>query len=151
MARRFGGGWTALACAGLALGPAGCGAKAPPRIALVPAQGKLLSKGKPAADALVVFHPADEATDKALDGIRPRGRVQADGAFTLGSYQDDDGAPVGSYKVTVVWPEPAKSSNPEEKYSGPDRLKGKYKDPETTKLTAAVVAGTPEIQPLTLD
>lgn len=37
-----------------------------------------------------------------LPGPSPRGRIDAQGAFSLGTYQAGDGAPAGAYRVVVV-------------------------------------------------
>ena len=98
-----------------------------------PVQGKVLVQGRPAENALVVFHP--EGTSYA-EVIRPNGRVQADGAFAMGTYETGDGAPAGEYLVTITWPEPVKGAQDPD--LAPDRLHGRYANPGTSKLRAKV-------------
>src|SRR5438128_100993 len=74
----------------------GCGSGTP----LYPVRGEVFFKGKPAAGALVVFHPVEDKDGKVT---RPRGTVEADGSFTLSSHAKGDGAAVGEYVVTINW------------------------------------------------
>jgi len=103
--------------------------------------GKVLYlDGKPAENAIVVFHPVGDAT---ADVLKPRGKVGADGSFKLTSYDGDDGAPAGQYRVTVeLWLNTGKGDE------GPtSRLNPKYAKPETSGLTATVTAGSNELKP----
>jgi hypothetical protein len=63
----------------------------------------LLVGGNPARGALVVFHPLDNPDRVA---VKPRAVVGRDGTFSLFSYRVGDGAPAGTYAVTVVWQQP---------------------------------------------
>jgi hypothetical protein len=91
------------------------------------------SDNKPAAGALVVFHPAAAG---ATETLKPVGYVDDTGTFTLTTYQKDDGAPEGEYVVTIEWrPRPA---NPFDKKDQPDRLHGRYSDPKTSPLRAKI-------------
>jgi hypothetical protein len=71
-----------------------------------PVRGRVLVGGKPAEGALVVFHAAE---DSELRALKPSARVEADGSFTLRSYDPQlcptpaDGAPAGEYRVRVSW------------------------------------------------
>ena len=64
-----------------------------------PVKGQVLVNGKPAANAQILFHPAEGAPDE----LRPAGHTDDDGYFTLTSYVNGDGAPEGNYNVTVTW------------------------------------------------
>jgi hypothetical protein len=101
-------------------------------------------KNHPAKNALVIFHPADSTT---LSGIRPQGRVDESGNFTLTTYEPNDGAPAGQYTVTVFWQRP--QTNPYDG-DGPDILGGRYNNPKTSKISFTVEANgknqVPEIQ-----
>jgi hypothetical protein len=82
----------------LALLLAGCGDGRKP---VFPVKGQLLDAGgKPAAGARILFHPLDDPDPGAA---RPIGVVGEDGAFTLTTYDKGDGAPSGTYEVTVDW------------------------------------------------
>jgi hypothetical protein len=92
-----------------------------------PVRGQVLdSKGKPAAGALVVFHPLD--TD---DVNKPVAHVDDKGTFTLTTYSEGDGAPAGKYAITLEWPVPRKTPFDKE---GPDRLGGRFGNPKTSPL-----------------
>ncbi len=103
----------------------GCGNKG--RVPVYPVSGKVLTADKkPAVGAMVTLHPVSATAD---NGLRPVGRVDADGFFQLTTYMENDGAPAGEYVATVVWPTPKKTPLEPE---GPDRLGGKYARPETS-------------------
>jgi hypothetical protein len=68
-----------------------------------------------------------------------------------------DGAPAGSYKVTVVWPVGAERLSRQQlqdaAYGGdtpPDRLKGKFSDSATTPLSVTVEPGQQTLPPIDL-
>ena len=94
-----------------------------------PVRGKVVSQGKPAAGAFVLFVPLNEP-DEAPDP-RPRAEVEGDGSFILSTYGDKDGAPAGEYKVTVTWPDRETD----------DRLQGRYADFGAPKLKATIKEG----------
>ncbi len=75
----------------------GCGGSEPPgpkQLPTVPAAGTVTYKGQPLANATVAC--------QHLDGqVSASGKSDASGKFTLKSYGDKDGAPAGSYKVSV--------------------------------------------------
>lgn len=101
-----------------------CGCSRPPqpnRLETYPAHGKILFNGKPAADARVQLNPG---ADARLLGVYPHAIVQADGSFQLTTYRSRDGAPAGTYALTVTWP---LRPHPHHE-QGPDRLRGRYAD-----------------------
>jgi hypothetical protein len=101
----------------------GCGSSAS---AVYPVHGRVVdAAGKPAAGALVVFHPVNTAapTDKAPP--KPVATVAEDGTFSMTTYVQHDGAPVGEYAVTITWIRPKKTPLDRE---GPDLLDGRYAD-----------------------
>jgi hypothetical protein len=113
---------------GVLLAPA-CGK--PSRKAIYPVHGHIFdAKNKPAAGALVVFHPleGDES-----DQDKPRAFVAEDGSFALTTHEKEDGAPEGEYVVTIEWR--PRSANPfDGNKQKPDHLKGRYSDPKKSKL-----------------
>lgn len=129
----------ALVIGSLCLALAGCGSKGP---TLYPVKGKVVSAdGKSLEHATVVFHPV-VAGDPSLS--KPRGKVGADGTFTLTTITTDDGAPAGEYKVTVeLWLAGPRSDDPPA-----NRLPPKYASPEQSGLTATVGTGPTDLQPL---
>jgi hypothetical protein len=129
----------------LALLFAGC-SKPPNRVPVYPAGGSLTQNGKPAAGAIVILHPAAGTTAPT----KPRGKVGADGAFRLTTYDTADGAPAGEYAVSVYWPKPPKPGEPDFD-DGPDVLSGKYLRPESPLGRVTITAGENQLAPLTLD
>jgi hypothetical protein len=109
-----------------------------------PVAGKVLHKGQPAAGARVVFHPSGVADPQAL---RPLATVGPDGSFALTSYEQGDGAPLGEYTVTVVWPS---QSGRRVTGSAVDRLHGAYSDPARSPLRVRVTEGKNELEPFDL-
>jgi hypothetical protein len=118
------------------------------RVKVYPVHGKVLVKGQPASNARVVFYSAAPATPNQKNPT-PAGNTDANGEFRLESYQADDGAPAGEYRVTIVWPEPPPPSF-QGMFDAKDRLRGRYSNPETSKLTAKVESGGGEIPPFDL-
>ena len=88
------------------------------------------SHDKPAAGALVVFHPAGWAGEEI---IKPLGYVQDDGTFALTTYTKEDGAPEGEYSVTIEWL-PPKTTPFGSKKPRLDKLEGRYSDPAQSKI-----------------
>lgn len=126
-----------------AVGVSACGS-ADGRKPTFPVTGRVvLADGKPAQHATVVLHPVGES---GAGAVKPHGKVAPDGSFRLTTYEGDDGAPAGEYRVTVeLW---LASGRPDE---GPsNRLSPKYAKAETSGLTATVNAGPTELKPIEL-
>jgi hypothetical protein len=68
---------------------------------LIPVTGVIKVNSKPAEGALLYFHPA-VSTESTASGI-----ASADGTFELMT-NGEKGLVAGSYKVTVIWPDPSK-------------------------------------------
>lgn len=84
--------WPRLA-AFLAISVIGCSDGRPP---LYPVSGTVsFESGDPVRNASIEFVPSQPAPS-------PRGRIDAGGRFTLGTYETQDGAPEGTYRVVVV-------------------------------------------------
>jgi hypothetical protein len=126
----------------VALLAAGCGDGRPK---LYPVSGQVFVAGKPADGAVVVLHAVGGGIP---DVPRPVATVGPDGSFQLTTYDANDGAPAGTYKVTVMW-FPKKKSPMEP--DGPDRLKGRYASPEKTPLEVTVQPGPTTLEPFKLD
>lgn len=110
------------------LGQASCRAKRE-RPPVVPVTGEVFSRGQPAAGATVTLIRLDEPFADS-----PHGVVDAEGAFRISTYQRDDGAPPGDYAVTIVWrgPNPRANGEGDEDAAGPDRLAGRYANPQAS-------------------
>ena len=120
----------------------GCGG-GDDREPVYPVHGQVLYQGRPAEGALVAFHPIDGPDAGAL---KPHGRVEADGSFRLGTYEADDGAPAGEYAGTVDWPD----DTPGPPGPRPDRLRGRYSDPQASPFQVQIREGTNELEPFQL-
>jgi hypothetical protein len=124
--------WVAAA-AGLA---GGCTPTSP---TLYPVSGRVLVDGKPAARAMVALHPTGSST--ATPQRLPVGLTDADGAFRLTTNLCGDGAPPGTYAVTVVWPDPHHEHDECEDDSLDDQLLGQFADPRNPPLIVVVRPG----------
>lgn len=126
----------------------GCQREKYPRVAVVPAEVRVLYRGKPAVGAQVVLVPVN---DDSPDGIKPRGRAIDDGTVKFGTYAHSDGAPPGEYRVSIRWANQTRSKDDdgEDAPPGPpggvqpDRLRERYSDPKTSGLKVQVEPGKP--------
>src|SRR5262245_967099 len=92
----------AVAAAAVVLSSCGDG-----KVKVYPVRGQVVDeKGKPAAGAQVFFHPVSPPGGNVEAAV---GTADADGVYRLTTYAAGDGAPAGSYVVTVCWYEPRKS------------------------------------------
>lgn len=123
----------------------GCGAQSD-RLPVQPVSGTVTFKGKPLSNALVAFHPVDNSDPRAT---ACRATSDANGKFTLSTYDANDGAPAGEYKVTVECYKLKGSGTSLE--PGPNFLPVKYSRPATTKLTVRVEEGAPNSPALAID
>jgi hypothetical protein len=128
---------TALAIAIFVCVAGGCGPK-DTRVRRVPASGIVLYKGEPVADADVVLESGGSTPAAA-------GKTDSAGRFRLTTFDTNDGAVPGEYKVTVrkvqvTLKAPAAATDdavgppPDEKWL----LPAKYGHSESSGLTASV-------------
>ncbi len=131
----------------------GCGGKSTPEswLETYPTTGTLTINGAPAKGAIVRLFPL-EPQPNVTSPVIPTATVREDGSFELMSYQTGDGAPEGGYAVTVEWPDPklnaSKGGMPEDP---PDRLKGRFTNPERSKFKVQIVPGTNQLEAITLE
>jgi hypothetical protein len=113
------------------------------RKSVYPVRGQVFFQGKPAAGALVLFHPVngDPTT------VRPHGRVDQDGIFVLSTYEARDGAPAGEYVVTIDW----RQTIPGRGGGGPSVLPPLYGTPKQSPLRATVNAESNNLAPFQID
>jgi hypothetical protein len=107
--------------------------------------GKVVFKKTiPAAGALVVFHPIDDAFERRVGG-KPYAKVREDGTFTLSTYGSDDGAPEADYGVTIEWhqaPREGKLSlTGEGSPAGRSMLQPKYSIPKSPVFKVSIKKG----------
>ena len=119
------------------------------RVKVYPVSGKVSVRGAAAEGARVVFYPVSEELKKPGMPI-PYGTTDGQGVFKLRSYDADDGAPEGEYKISVIWFDLPPEKAQENPSSAKDRLSGKYSNPQNSNLTAKVEKGGGEIAPLEL-
>ncbi|MCY2938487.1 MAG: hypothetical protein NTV55_09025 [Planctomycetota bacterium] len=119
---------------------AGCGSDGHPPV--YKAGGKVTVGGKPAAGALVVFHPLDKDRE---NGVKPVGIAQDDGTFQLTTHEASDGAYAGEYALTIVWNDDGKKAKFQisEGAGGTDRLGGRYGNPRGSTLKKTVSKAGP--------
>lgn len=141
--RRFSRLLPALVVAGMLCGAVSCQRRDIDPV--YPVRGKVLFHGKAAQGARVTFVPRDRSGPQAP---RPNAAVEADGTFHLSTRLAYDGAPAGRYAVTIVYLSPAKKIDDEN--AGPDLLRGKYRDPNTTPLEVEVKPAENELPPFKL-
>jgi hypothetical protein len=99
-----------------------------------PVHGEVfIGEDKPVPGAIVAFHAVNS---DSKDPVVPVGTVDSDGKFTLTTYTKDDGAPPGEYRITIVWPTP--KENPFDLPDRPDKLDGRYTDPEKSEFRFTV-------------
>ncbi len=131
----------------LAVTVVGCGGPAG-RMAVHPVRGKVMMDGRLAAGADIVLHPAAPLTDKDAD--YPRGAVGDDGSFAISTYDESDGAPAGTFRVSIFRSEGSESEGLRiEKSKAADPFK-KYKNPEGSGLTVTVKEGSNDLEPFLL-
>lgn len=125
----------ALGCANDDYGPA-----------IHPVSGKVLVDGRPAAKARVTFHALDASAGG--ESLPTMAIAEQDGAFRPSTRFSYDGAPAGSYAVTVVWPKIVIDHG--EEIEGPDQLRGKYGDPARSGLKVTIKEGENALPPFEL-
>jgi hypothetical protein len=131
----------------LALSVVGSGCSGGKPKALV--TGTVLVDGKPADGATIFFHPKDDPA-----GMTATGTVDVEGHYTVTSALEK-GITVGSYDVTVIWPDQSKQPTPAQimmgtAEDGPDLLKGKYAKRGDSQLQAEISTSTKELPPFEL-
>jgi hypothetical protein len=106
-----------------------------------PVKGQLFYKGMPTPGAVIWLHriePKDAPAQKKLQ-TPPRGVVQGDGTFEISTYATNDGAPAGTYRVSVRWTK-VKGGDEEE-----NLLPVRYLDPGTSGLPVVEIKAEPNV------
>ena len=126
---------------------AGCGPKPVEKPRTAPVTGVVLYRGKPVEGAMVSL--LTEQVSQAATGT-----TDADGKFTLSTFQPNDGAVPGSHRATVIKLDPELQQKPGEdanaytsrvlgKDPGRSLLPAKYASVRTTILTPQIKADGP--------
>jgi hypothetical protein len=114
------------------------------------ATGTVTYKGAPAKGAMIIFHPKDPN----INSQRPTAVTDESGSYTLTTGKKDGGL-AGDYVVTITWPEEPPAAAKGKISDGNmgdliDRLKGRYGNPTTSKLTAVIKSGSNTIPTIDL-
>jgi hypothetical protein len=120
-------------------GPAPYGANLP-----YPTTGVILVDGKPANKAnIVLFHEGEWGPTGAWGArpIVPQAWTNEEGRFALSTYDSEDGAPAGDYRVIVSWYPHRKGRD-----TGPDSLGGRYAKADSSNLKARIEKGPNELK-----
>lgn len=103
----------------------GCGDGRPTRVAVA---GKVTIDGKPVASGAVRFFPET--------GRPATGNINADGTFSLFTFDANDGCVPGNYRVAVMWIDYL--SETQQRWNLPK----KYGNPNTSGISKAVAEAT---------
>lgn len=138
----------------LAVFTTGCGRGTDPALAnrpkTFPVSGAVSYKGKPFEGAQINFVPAASGSPAAY------AVSQADGKFTLSTFGSGDGAPAGTYKVTVTRKTVETILNPKDPSAPPQGSKevsllpDKYGKVSTTPIEVTISEGGKKGVPLDL-
>ena len=122
----------------------GCGSD-DSRTPTYPTSGTIARQGKPAAEVLVRFHPAQPAGEIATITTR----TDESGHYSLSTYLADDGAPAGDYVVSILWNAPPEAdeggdpeSNPKPRPTRLPATLAAFTDPATSPLRAQIKPAT---------
>jgi hypothetical protein len=98
---------------------------------VIPVSGVVLVDGAPVAGIRMKFHAA---TQDPRNATLSMATTDDEGGFKAWTYRVDDGVPPGDYTVTFD----DQSQTQPHMRSSPDRFKGKYSDPNTSKFKLTV-------------
>ncbi|NNJ24069.1 hypothetical protein [Alienimonas chondri] len=121
----------------------GCSGQEDWQVETQPVSGSLRINDTIPENAVVTLHPQGGPID--VRKSKPWGKVQSDGTFTLQTYEQHDGAPPGTYALTVVW-----RKNPAVMGS-PDQLGGAYDEVRESQWTVSVEEGREELAPIAIE
>jgi len=121
----------------------GCKASKPSELDCHPVSGQVIYDGRPAQGVQVFLMPTDAPTVPQIPA-NPHGVTGSDGRFTLETFGNSDGAPVGGYRVVLVWPKKTDTTSEDSEEKDVDRLQGWY-DSLHSRVTFRVNEGPNEI------
>jgi hypothetical protein len=114
---------------------------------LHPVKGKVTFDGKPPEGAVINVYITDP--NVKLDRT-PTATVQADGSFTIGTFEPGDGAPAGKHGASIWWYPPGADKMIELTGTAPNKLPARYGSPKTSGIEIEVKEGDNEIPPIEL-
>jgi hypothetical protein len=109
-------------------------------------RGQVLLNGKPLAQAIVTFHQHGARADAPA----PSAHTDAEGRYALTSFKPGDGAPEGSYAISLVCFRTRELRKGSDEDTARNIVPARYASAVTSRLTATVAAGTNELPPLQL-
>ncbi len=113
-----------------------------------PVKGRVLVNGKPAEGVTVMFNLLNDPslTDPSELYVKPKGKTDAEGWFTLTTYKGNDGIPAGNYAVTLFWVPKGFAGD----FDKANKLPARYKDPETSEIKVTIAAKNNVLEPFDL-
>jgi len=115
-----------------------CAPKGPPRKETFPVKGEVFVDGQPAG-TLAVYCNNVAGMDTKMPTVSQT-FTKEDGKFEISTYGQSDGVPEGEYTLTFMW---GQANVLHGGYGGPDKLKGRYKEPKESKVRFKVEKGKP--------
>lgn len=137
-----------LATAVVALSVSGCGDQL--RQPTYEASGEIRLNGRPLPNATIVLHAVDKSQFKWAE--LPQATTNDEGKFSLHTYDSNDGAPAGEYKVGIaVFGRTVEIGDDQVVHDKNERLlPTKYNSPDTSGLTMTIAPTKNELPPLEL-
>lgn len=115
-----------------------------------PVRGQVTLDGKPVANATIVFKPVDASKFKWRE--QPQAKSDAEGRFTVFTYESSDGAPAGDYRVGIAILAAAEDEGSDQvrRDATAPKIPARYGDAATSGLTAKVETKPTELPPFEL-
>jgi hypothetical protein len=113
--------------------------KGAPRKPTSPVTGQVLVDGQPPGSPIQVTCHSQSGIDSANPTYSSCLSAD-DGKFAINTYEKGDGVPPGEYVLTFMW---GRMNLMSMSYGGPDKLDGRYADPEKSEFVIGVVEGLP--------
>jgi hypothetical protein len=135
-----------VACAAVLFIFVGCTEKqqGPERLRTVPVRGLVTLDGIPTPKLTVRLHSLEKPQgESAIYAAKPSAMTEGDGTFSISTYEQGDGVAPGTYSITLEWLTYNRMQN---SYGGPDKLGGKYADPEKSQYKVTVTGDEESIE-----
>ncbi|WP_145093085.1 hypothetical protein [Anatilimnocola aggregata] len=107
---------------------------------LYPVSGELFVQDTPAAGALVILRPLEQADANTWPMGFPRATVADDGSFQFETYDEGDGAPAGKYVLLAEWRGNEDVGEETDDSVRQNRLDPIYNDPGLSPWTVDIAA-----------
>jgi hypothetical protein len=138
----------------------GCGGKN--RLEVAPVSGRVVFRGQGIPRAIVIFHPEEDAVEQAKK-LRPFAYADDSGNFQLKTYVEGDGAPPGTYRVSIIARSSGGANTPrkdaiisEEQPASapavriPPEITNKYANVDTAGIKVTIHEGENNLEPFAL-